>query len=152
MSITALTSSVSATVRWSFSDSQDIGPTTSTQSLLHTATKTFGTGAAQANLVWNERLTAGATLPLSALPQTVFGVTGNYSFTTVKTLRVKNAAAAGNVTVAAAALGLSSPVTLHPGGILLLDSPAGWAASGSLVVTGATNVEVVIVGIGTGES
>lgn len=152
MSITAFTSSIATTVRWSIADTHDLGTANDSQSLLHSATKTFGTGAAQANLVWHDRMTADATLDPAALPRSVFGVSGNYSFTTIKTFRVKNAAASGNVTVTAAALGLSAPVTLHPGAILLLDSPTGWAASGSVAISGVTNVEIVLVGVGTGEA
>lgn len=149
MSITGFTSTLSATLRWSQSDTDELSTTTDSQQLTHVATKTFGTGAANANLIWHDTLTAAATLNPASLPRTVFGVGGTFNFSSLKTVRIKNAQETGNVTVTVPACGISSPVTLHPGAVLMLDSPTGWSVSGSIAVTSATAVEVVLIGVGT---
>ncbi len=149
MSITGYTSTLTTSLRWSQSETDDLSVTTDSQSLSHTATKTLGTADGNANLVWHDTLSAASTLNPAALPRNVFGIGGTFVFTSLKTVRIKNAQATGNVTVTVPSCGISSPVTLHPGAILLLDSPAGWAVSGSIVITAATAVEVVLVGVGT---
>lgn len=149
MSITGFTSTLSATLRWAQQDADDLSTTTDSQQLNHIATKTFGTGSGNANLIWHDTLSAGATLTPASMPRTVFGVGGTFNFTTIKTVRIKNAQTTGDVTVTVAPCGISAPVTLSPGAVLMLDSPAGWAVSGSIAVTGATAVEVVVIGVGT---
>lgn len=149
MSVTAFTSTIQTLLRWSQSDTDDLSTTTDSKQLSHIATKTFGTGVGGANLIWHDTLTAGATLDPAALPRTVFGVGGTFILSSLKTVRIKNAQETGDITVTIPACGISAPVTLHPGAILLLDSPTGWSVSGSIVVTGATAVEVVLVGVGT---
>lgn len=149
MSITSFTSTLSASLRWSLGETDVLSTTTDTQQLTHTATKTFGTGVGNANLIWHDTLTAATTLNPASLARSVFGVGGAFNFSSLKTVRIKNAQATGNITVTVPACGISAPVTLHPGAVLLLDSPTGWSVSGSIAVTSATAVEVVLVGIGT---
>jgi hypothetical protein len=152
MSISQFTSSLSATLRWTAASSDSLATTTDTQLLTHTASKVYGTGSGQANIIWHDTLNSAATLSLSALPRSILGIAGNYSFSSVRTLRIKNAASSGNVTVTMAACGLSS-LTLPPGGVIVIDSPPGWTASGTLAIGGTvTAVEVVLIGVGTGES
>lgn len=149
MSITGFTSTLTTSLRWSQQDADDLSVTTDSQQLNHNSTKTFGVATGNANLVWHDTLAVGATLNPAAMPRTVFGVGGTFNFTTLKTVRIKNAQATGDATVTVPACGITSPVTLAPGAVLLLDSPAGWAVSGSIVVAGATAVEVVLIGVGT---
>jgi hypothetical protein len=150
MSITAFTSSIASTFRWSASDTQDLATATDSKRISDTLEKTYGTGVGQANLIWHQTYSAGGTIVLSALPRSVFNITGNYSMTTLKTVRIRNTGAA-SATVTVPGCGITSAVTLHAGGLLLLDSDTGWAAGGNIVITGSTAVEVVLVGVGTGE-
>lgn len=149
MSITSFTSTLAASLRWSQAEADELSTTTDTQQLSHTVTKTFGTGVGNANLIWHDTLAAATTLNPASLPRSIFGVGGTFIFSSLKTVRIKNAQETGNVTVTVPACGISAPVTLHPGAVLVLDSPTGWSVSGSIAVTSATAVEVVLIGVGT---
>jgi hypothetical protein len=154
MAYTSLTSVVSTTMRWSASEDADLSTTTDSKTINYTATKTLGTATGEANLIWSEAI-AAATLNLQSLSRSVFGVSGTFTFTQVKSLRIRNT---GDVacTVSAAWGGISS-MTLHPGAILVIDSDEGWAiAAGNTVSVAAgaggtleEKIEVVIVGVGT---
>jgi hypothetical protein len=149
VTITGYTSTLSVSLRWSQSEIGDLSTTTDAQQLTHSASKTLGTASGNANLVWHDTLSAGATLDPASLPRSVFGVGGEFNFSSLKTVRIKNAAASGAATITIPPCGIADPVTLTPGAILVLDSPDGWAVSDPIVVTGATNLEVVLVGVGT---
>lgn len=148
MSITALTSSLTSTLRWSVIDTADLARTTDTKTLSHTSSKTLGTATGEANLVWHDIVQVASTISLNSLPRSVFGVSGTYNLSSVKTIRIRNAGT-GTASVSIPALGIPSPLPLAAGAMILLDSPAGWAATGTVVIAGTQPVELVIVGVGT---
>jgi hypothetical protein len=141
-------------MRWSASEDGDLSTTTDAKTINYTATKTLGTASGEANLIWSDAV-AAATLNLQSLSRSVFGVSGTFTFTTVKSLRIRNT---GDVacTVSASWGGISS-MTLHPGAILVLDSDDGWTvAAGNTIsvaagagVTLEEKIEIVVVGVGT---
>ena len=149
MTITGYTSTLAVSLRWAQSEVGDLSTTTDSQQLTHSVSKTLGTGTGNANLVWHDTLSEDASIDPASLPRSVFGVGGEYNFSSLKTVRIKNAAASGSATVTITPCGITDPVTLSPGAILVLDSPGGWGVSDPIVVTGATNLEVVLVGVGT---
>jgi hypothetical protein len=148
MSINGLTVSLAANLRWSFVDDLDLSSTTDSKNLQLLSSKTFGDGVGEANLVWHDIVSVASTLDLSALPKSVFGITGTYTFETLKTVRIRNTGTAA-ATVTFADCGISSPLTLAPGAVVLLDSDTGWEATGSIVLTGNQPIEVVLIGVGT---
>lgn len=148
MAINELTASLNASLRWSVVDTLDLSSTTDAKNLTLVARKTFGDGAGEANLVWHDIVTTASTLALDSLPKAVFGITGTYSFTELKTVRIRNAGTA-SATVTFSDVGLTVPMSLGPGAVLLLDSDDGWLVTGDIVIGGTSQVEVVLIGVGT---
>lgn len=149
MSIDSLNATLSVQMRWRVAESDALSTTADSEALTHTATKTLGTSDGNANLVWHGQYTTGQTLNPAALARNVFGVGGTFVFTKLKTVHIKNAGSA-NLTVTVPPCGISSAITIAPGGILVLDSPVGWdVGGGSIVTTGSTTAQIVIVGVGT---
>lgn len=148
MPINELTASLNASLRWSVVDTLDMSSTTDAKNLTLVAKKTFGDGVGEANLVWHDLVSTASSLALDSLPKSVFGITGTYSFSELKTVRIRNVGTQ-SATVTFSDVGISDPMPLGPGAVLLLDSDDGWVVTGDIEIGGTSSVEVVLIGVGT---
>lgn len=147
MAIESFSSTTSTTVRWKMGETHALSETVDEKNLTLSANKTFGTGSGNANIVWHDTVAAG-TISLAALTRNVLAVAGAYAISTVKTVRLQNPGTSA-VTVTFAACGISG-MSLPAGGVLVLDSQSGWATA-SATLTTSGNLNVVLIGVGTGE-
>lgn len=148
MAFTSLDSSFQTSLKWKATEPHPLSITSDEQTAKFGSTLTFGSGDGQGNIVWHGTITDSIS-SFSALPRTILGVGGDYSFDTIKHVRIVNSQTS-SASLSIPALGLSSAI-IPANSSMSIASPTGWAVAGTTVTVGGA-LEFVFIGVGAGEA